>query len=170
MFFFHIVAIGSRRVGLEFGLLGFLAGIDSSGAVVALLFHIVVFRQWGNQGGASAKLADAVEDDFGASLVHLHGPVHFDGATFQPVHVAHIFQVVGEDNHGEWAGCLVFTEVYKMNAFDSYSYPEYLAGDAFDLAHVVAGILNGDAIGSAEKRRGKQDDQQNRDAEHTMIL
>src|SRR5579864_6804841 len=70
-------------IGLGFGLFWFPGGMKAAGAVVAAVFDVVGFGERRDHGGASVNLADAVENDFGAAVVHLHGAVDFDNAAFE---------------------------------------------------------------------------------------
>lgn len=152
---FDVGAVGSGCVGSGFGLCGFLGGVAATGAVVAAVFYVVVFGQAGDHGGASVDLADAVEDDLGAAIVHLYGAVDFDDAAFEAADVAHIFEVMREDHDGEGAGRLIFAETDVVDAGSGF-YVENLASDALDFADVMAGFVDGDAVGGGEERRGQQ--------------
>lgn len=123
-----------------------------AGAVVAAVLDIVSFGEWWNQGSASADLADAVQDDFGAAIVELDQSVNFNGAAGQAAHVADILQIVGEDHDGEGACHLIFAEIEEVNAgrvdFDAQDF----AGHALGFAHVLASFADGDAVGSEDQR------------------
>src|SRR5712691_11781553 len=74
----NIVAVGGGSVGFGFGFGWFFGGPEVTGAVVAAIFHVVVLGERRNHGTASCNLADAVEDDFSAAVVELHGSVYLD--------------------------------------------------------------------------------------------
>lgn len=164
---FDVSAVGGGGVGSGFGLLLFLSGIKATGAVVTAVFYVIVFGQARDHCGASVDLADAVEDDLGAAVIHLYGAVDFDGAAFQAADVADVFEVVREDHDGEGAGRLIFAEVDVVDTRSGF-YVEYLAGDTLDFADVMAGFVDGDAVGGGEKRRGEKQGQD--ETEHKAIL
>ena len=137
---------------------------------MAAVFYIVVFGERGDHGGASVNLADAVEDDFRAAVVHLYGAVDFDDAAFEAADVADIFQVVGKDDDREGASGFVFAEVDEVDAFASGFYAQNLAGDALDFADVMAGFVDGDAVGGGEERGREQYGEQGSEPEHKLIL
>ena len=58
----------------------------------------------GDQGGSPSDLADALQDDFGATVIELDGAADFDGPSDEAADVAHIFQVRREDHDREGAG------------------------------------------------------------------
>jgi hypothetical protein len=157
---FDVVSVGGGDAGFGFGLFWFLGGVQASGAVVAAFFYVVVLGERRDHGGASVELADAVQDDFRAAVIHLYGAIDFYDAPFEAADVADIFEVVREDYNGEGAGCFVFAEVYEVDAFESGLYAVDLAGDALDFADVMAGFVDGDAVGG-EERDGEQRQEQN---------
>ena len=98
-----------------------------------------------------------LEDDLGASVVEFDGAVDFDDAAFEAAHVAHVFQVAGEDYHGERAGELLGAEVDEVSATCSGFYVSNFSDDAFGLADVLRGLVDGQAVGG--KGGGRREEQ-----------
>ena len=92
-------------------------------------------------------LADAAQNDFGAAIVGFDGSADFDGASRELADVADVLQIISEDKDRKRAGHLVFTKIQKVHSFradfDSYDF----SCDAFRLADMLAGFVNGDAVG-----------------------
>src|SRR5579871_2046623 len=129
--FVAVSASGRRLLLWSFQL---LRRVNAAGAVVALLFHVVIFGQRGDERRSGGQLADAVEDDFCAPLVQLDRAVNFDGLAGETADIADVFQIGGEDDDREGAGHLVFAEVDEVNALRSDFHAYHFAGDAFGLA------------------------------------
>jgi len=157
---FHVVAVcrGAGRSWLGNGRL--LGWTHSAGAVVTLFFDIVVFRQRGDHSSSSRDLADAVKDDFRLAIVELHRAVDFNVAAFQTAHVAHVFQVVGEDHDRERAGHLIFAKIKEVDSFAAYGNAMYFAGHTLGLTDVLAGSLDGEAVGDGESGIHTEDREQ----------
>ena len=79
---FHVVAVRCRGGRFGFRFRGLPGGAQASGAEMAAIFHVVILGQRRNHGRASGNLANAVQDDFGTTVVEFNGTVYFDGATF----------------------------------------------------------------------------------------
>ena len=150
----HIIPVYGGRVRFYLLLRRLLRGPQVSRAVVAAIFDVVILGQRRNHGGAASDLADAVEDDFGASIVGFHGSQDFDGASGEAANVANIFQFVGENHHREGAGHFIFTKIEEVDALEADSDSQNFSSDAFGFAYVLAGFLNGDAIGGREEGNG----------------
>src|SRR5579862_7814782 len=151
---FVAVSGGGRRLLLwSFQL---LRRATSAGAVVALLFHVVIFGQRGNEGRSGGQLADAVEDDFGAPVIELDRAVNFDGLAGEAADIADVFQIGSKHDDGERAGHLIFTEVDEVNALRSDFHAYHFAGDAFGLADMLAGCRDGEAVGGGRVPRKNQ--------------
>ena len=135
----------------------FLGRPKTSGAIVAAIFHVIVLRQRRDHGGAAFDLADAVQDDFGATFVGFHGSPDCDGAPGETADIADIFQVVGENHDRERTGHGIFTEVQEMNAFVSDVDTDNLPGYAFRFANVLAGFVDRDAAGCGRRAGNEQD-------------
>ena len=73
--------------------------------------------------------------------------------------VADIFQITGENHNREGAGHLLFAEIEEVNTIRSAFYSEDFSGYAFGFAHVLAGLVDGDAVGGREEWGGEQKDQ-----------
>ena len=86
--------------------------------------------------------------------------MNFDGAAGQAANVADIFQAGREDDDRERAGHLIFAEVEEVNAFRADFHSEDFSRDAFGFADVLAGFVDGDAVGGVEERDGEQEDRQ----------
>jgi hypothetical protein len=54
---------------------------------------------------------------------------------------------VGKDYDREGAGHGVFTEIQEVDAFFSDLYSNYFSGHTFRFAYMLAGFVNGDAVG-----------------------
>ncbi len=150
------VTVGRAGVGDAFYFCGLFGRTYAASAVVALFFHVVVFRQWWNQGGAAGELADLLEDDFSASVVELDGTVDFDNVALEAAHIADIFQIGREDHDGEWAGSLLGAEVDEVDATGSGLNVGDFAGDALGFAYVLRGLVDGQAVGSEDGGRGEE--------------
>lgn len=125
-------------------------GAQASGAVVAPILDVVIFRERWDHGRAPGNLADVVEDDLRAAVVKFDGSVDFNGAPGQATDVADIFQSGLEDHHRKRAGQLILAEVQKMNSLIPNSNFQDLARNAFSFAHVLTRLVNGDAVGGGE--------------------
>ena len=145
-----IVSVGRRGRRWGFGFGRFLGGAQASGAVVAPILDVVIFRERWDHGRAPGDLADVVENDLGAAFVEFDGSVDFNGAPGQATDVANIFQSGSEDHHRKRAGHLIFAEVEKMNSLIPNSYFQDLARNAFRFAYVMTRLFNGDAVGGGE--------------------
>ncbi len=127
-----------------------------SSAVVAAILDVVILGQWRDHGGASGDLADVVQDDFRAAVVEFYCSVDFDGAAGQAANVADIFQSGREHYYAERASRLFLAEVEEVNSLRAHLNFEDFAGNTFRFANVLAGFVDGDAIGGVEWGRQKQ--------------
>jgi hypothetical protein len=127
---------------------------------VAAVFYVVILRQWRDHGGAAFDLADAAQDDFRAAVVDFHGSADFDASPFEAPDVAYIFQVVGKDYDREGAGHRVFTEIKEVDAFFSHLYSNYLPYDTLCFPYVLAGFVNGNAVGGLGCAWRQQEEQE----------
>jgi len=119
---------------------------EGSRAIAPLLFDVVVFGQRRNSGTGAAQLPVFFENNFCASVVFFHLSVDLDHPALQLPHIAHAFQVTGKDHDGKWAQAKVVAEVQKMNTSRPLLDPYHHADYALDLAHVVLGFREGEAI------------------------
>jgi hypothetical protein len=124
-----------------------------SGAIVAAMFDIVVLGKRRDHGCAAGDLADATENDFRTAVVEFDGSMDFDGPAGQAADVADIFQSGREDYYSEGARHLICAEVEEVNSFISNSYFEDFTLYTLSFTDVVAGFVNGDAVGGLEQRR-----------------
>ncbi len=104
------------------------------------------------------NLTDAVQDDFRAAVVEFDGSLDFYGAAFEAADVADIFQVRREDDDGKGASHLIFTEVNEVNAFDADAHAMHGPGYAFGFADMLAGLVDGDAVGGGKSRGDKEEE------------
>lgn len=148
---FHVVPVGCRVCWSALVFRWFLGRPHSPGTVVALLFHIVVLGQRRDQGWTAGQLADAVQDDLGASVVEFDRSVDFDGSAGEAADIAHVFEIGRKDNDREGAGHLVFAEIEKVHAASADFYSLDFPGDTFDFADVLAGVLDGKAVRAGEE-------------------
>jgi len=74
----------------------------------------------------------------------------------QAAYIAYVFQSRCEHHDRKRASHLIFTKVEEVNALLAHLNSEYLSGDALGFAHVLAGFVNGDAIGGVEAGRGTE--------------
>jgi hypothetical protein len=151
VFALDVSAVGGSGGGPGLRLRRFLRRTQASGAVVAAVFHIVGLGERWNEGGASRDLADAAEDDLGAVVVELDGTVNFDDTAFEAADVADVFEIGREDYHREGTRHPVFAEVEEVDALDADFDAENPSADAPGFADVLAGFLNGDAVGGGRR-------------------
>ena len=130
-----VVSEGACRVGLPF--------LASWSAFVRRCNGRAFLRRIpsaaGDHGRDPIDLADAIEDDFGAAVIDLDRSVDLDRLAGQPSHVANIFQIVREDNDGEWTRQLIFAEIEEVDALFFDSYAKDFASYAFGFSDVLAG-------------------------------
>ena len=135
---------------MRFGLLGFLAGIEPAGAEAAAILHIVVFGERRDHGGAAFDLADAVQDDFGAAIVHFQGAADLDAASREQADVADVFEIIRKDYDCERTGHCVLAEIQEVNTLVAYLHLQHLSGDAFGFSYVLGGFVDGEAVSGWE--------------------
>lgn len=116
---------------------------------MAAVFHVIALGQRRDHGGSTFDLADTAQDDFGTAIIDLEGSADFDGSSREAADITDIFQIVGEDYDGEGASHLVFTEVEEVNSLRADFDPDDLSTDTFDLADVLAGLVDREAVRGA---------------------
>lgn len=149
----HVVSIDRRGIGFAFGFCWLLRGPEPSGAEMSAVLDVVIFGQRRDHGRAAFDLADAVENDLGAAVVHFHGAADLDGTSREAADVAHILQIIGEDHDGEGAGHLVFAEVEEVDTLIAYLDSYHASGDAFGFADVPGGFVDRNAVGGLGGQR-----------------
>jgi hypothetical protein len=77
--------------------------------------------------------------------------MNLDSSARQPPHIAHVLQVVRKDDHGERTSDLFFAEVEVVNPLVADLYAENFPGDTSGFADVLAGVVNGDAVGGTQE-------------------
>jgi hypothetical protein len=92
--------------------------------------------------------------------------VDFDGASGKAANITDIFESGREGDHREGAGQLIFAEVEEVNAFGADLYLKNFAGNAFGFADVLAGFVDGDAVGGVEET-GREEDQRRDRSPHS---
>jgi hypothetical protein len=127
--------------------LRFFAGIQTAGAEAAPVFDVKVFGERRNHGGAAFDLADAAEDNFGATVVHFDQTMNLDRASGEEPDVSYVFQIAGEDYDGEGARHLIFAEVQEVDSFIAYFHVQDFSSNALGFADVLGGIVDREAVG-----------------------
>jgi hypothetical protein len=92
-------------------------------------------------------LADAVQDDLGASIVEFDRTVDFDDLAYESANVANVFEIGCEDYHREWAGGLLGAEIDEVDSPGAGFHVQDFSCDAFSFADVLPGFAYGEAIG-----------------------
>lgn len=90
--------------------------MQASGAVMALIFYVVVLGYGWKQSFASSHLVHATQNDFGPALIEFDRPVDLDVVASEAAHVSNVLQIVRKNDHSERASHLFFAEIEKMNA------------------------------------------------------
>jgi len=132
------------------GLFQFLAGMKTSGTVVALALHIIILGQRRDEGRAANHLAGMVENDLGVAIIELDRTADLDGAAGEAADIADIFEVGSKDDNGERTGGVVLAKVQKVNTAGADFDAQHFAGDAFDFTDMFGGVLNGEAAGGGK--------------------
>src|SRR5271170_2335990 len=141
------VAVGCRGAGLRIGFRGLPGRVQSAGAVVALLFYVVVLRQRRDQSRSRGQLADPLQNDFGAAVVEFYRTMDFNDLSRQASDVAYIFEVVREDHDSKWASQLIFAEVDEVHTSGADFHAQDFSRHALDFSDVLFRVANGEAVG-----------------------
>ncbi|PYQ43176.1 MAG: hypothetical protein DMG99_07105 [Acidobacteria bacterium] len=149
---FDVVSVGGGGARLlRFGFPRLLAGMKAAGTETPSIFHIVVFGKRRDHGGAAFDLADAVQDDLRAAIVHFYRAADLDVASGEQANITHILKITGEDYDGERTGQGILAEIQEVNAFVPYLHLQDFSADAFSFADVFGGFMNGEAVSGWER-------------------
>ena len=91
-------------------------------------------------------MADAVQDDFGATVVEFYWAVNLDDLPLEVPNIANILKVSREDHDGKWARHLIRAEIHEVHAFRADFHPQDFAGYALSLSDVATCLADSDAI------------------------
>jgi hypothetical protein len=84
--------------------------------------------------------------------------VDFYRASRESADVANIFQIVGEYDHCKRAGHGIFTEIKEVHAFGAGFNADDFTRNALGFADVLAGLVDGNAVGSAGRGDCKEEE------------
>ncbi len=117
-----------------------------SGAVVAAILYVVVFRQRRQQGRTAVYLAEPAQNNLCPPSIKLHRPVDFDDVSGEPANVSDILEIVSENDDCKRACHLVFAEIQEVHALRCLHAHDF-ARDALSFADMLRGLLKRNAVG-----------------------
>ena len=133
-----------------------LGPFEFSGTVFASSCDVIVLGKWGDECGVLAQLLWVPQDDFGAAVVVLNGPLDFNAPTFELADIPDVFQIAREDDHRERTGVEVLAEVEEGYASISFFHVKDRSADALGFTYMLMSVAEGNTCANCQRRLTKE--------------
>ncbi len=144
---------------------------ELSGAEVAALLHVEIFRQRWQANDFPSELLVAFENDLYPVVVLFHFASNFDQLAGKLSYVTDIFQITRKHHDRKTAQPVVVAKIEIMHAAGSCLNANYLSSHTLRFSHVFLGLIKRDAGRCGGKGGETEEDGKNlREAIHAQIL